>query len=84
MRATPSEKVTDVSLDGETITLNRPVADGSRGALYKVVDPNNTGKLNVEDCEACAAAQMASVTEEGYIKLANPPVADSGVGNNLG
>ena len=30
-------KVTDVSPDGETLTLNRPVADGSSGALYEVV-----------------------------------------------
>ena len=77
-------EVTAVSSDGDTLTLNRPVADGSSGNLYEVMDPNGTGKLDVEDCEACAAAQMEPVTEEGYIVLANAPVADSGVGHNLG
>ena len=74
-------EVTAVSSDGETITLNRPVADGSSGGLYKVV--SDAAKLNVDDCEACAPAQMETVTSLGYINLDNAPVADSGVGDNL-
>jgi hypothetical protein len=74
-------EVTDVSADGETLTLNRPVADGSSGALYEVV--SDAAKLNVDDCEACAPAQMEMVTGLGYINLDNAPVADSGVGDNL-
>ena len=72
-------EVTAVSDDGETLTLNRPVADGSSGALYEVV--SDAAKLNVDDCEACAPAQMGRVTPEGYINLGNAPVADSGVGD---
>ena len=72
-------EVTAVSADGETLTLNRPVADGSSGALYEVV--SDAAKLNVDDCEACAPAQMEMVTDEGYIDLDNAPVADSGVGD---
>ena len=74
-------EVTAVSSDGKTLTLNRPVADGSSGALYEVV--SDAAKLNVEDCEACAPAQMEVVTGLGYINLDNAPVADSGVGDNL-
>ena len=73
-------EVTAVS--GQTLTLNRPVMDGSSGAdLYEVV--SDAAKLNVDDCEACAPAQMEMVTSLGYIHLDNAPVADSGVGDNL-
>jgi hypothetical protein len=73
-------EVTAVS--GQTLTLNRPVMDGSSGAdLYEVV--SDAAKLNVDDCEACAPAQMEMVTSLGYINLDNAPVADSGVGDNL-
>ena len=73
-------KVDYVSSDGKTLTLNRPVAEGSSGNLYEV---DNVPKLNVDDCEACAAAEMAEVTAQGYVELDNAPVADSGVGESL-
>ena len=74
-------KVDGVSSDGKTLTLNRPVAEGSSGNLYEVAA--NVAKLNVDDCEACAAAEMATVTAQGYVRLVNAPVADSGVGDAL-
>ena len=74
-------KVDGVSSDGKTLTLNRPVAEGSSGNLYEV--DNNVPKLNVEDCEACAAAEATSVTDQGYVDLDNAPIADSGVGESL-
>jgi hypothetical protein len=73
-------KVDGVSSDGKTLTFNRPVAEGSSGNLYEVA---NVAKLNVDDCEACAAAEMATVTAQGYVRLVNAPVADSGVGDAL-
>ena len=73
-------KVDGVSSNGKTLTFNRPVAEGSSGNLYEVA---NVAKLNVDDCEACAAAEMATVTAQGYVRLVNAPVADSGVGDAL-
>ena len=73
-------EVIAISSDRTEITLNRPVA--STGRLYEVSssDSITDAKLDVEDCAACAAAQKEPITSEGYIVLANAPVADSGVG----
>ena len=67
-------EVTDI--DGLEITLNRVLSmGGNNQSLYEVTHPD----ANVDDCPACASAEMATVEALGYIDLDNAPVADSGV-----